>query len=634
MNIDLAHLDLDQKPRTRDLIGTWLRCFRRFGSGPRRARSIFAAGCVLLLASAVFGQQPRETMAFTISTGQPSNQLYHVVFRCAGLQRESLDFKMPVWTPGYYQIMDYAANVENFQAEDSAGQPRAWAKTSTNTWQVRCGRTTAITLRYDVRATRSFVANSYLDEQRGYLVPASLCLYPAGQIEHPVTLTILPHPHWSTIATGLDPVSPDQPHTYAAPDFDVLYDSPILMGNLETLPSFEIQGIPHHFVGFKLAAFDRERFMKRLKTVLEAGIAVIGDIPYRHFTFLAIGPGQGGIEHLNSTAFSFTGAGMDTPAGEARELRFLAHEYFHHYNIKRIRPFVLGPFDYDKAAPTPMLWVSEGFTVYYEYLMLRRAGLTAERELLDRLTKDIVAYENNPGHLFQSATESSYTSWTQGPFGGGGRDGIRKTINCYNKGPILGLLLDFKIRHETKNQRSLDTVMRTLYREYYQEKKRGWTDAEFRATCESVAGVPLAENFDYAATTREIDYTKYLGYAGLELEPPGELPDSWLGAIAEDVDRKLIISALESGSPAQRAGLAACDEIKSLDGAPVDAKTLAQVLAVRKPGDTITLRVSSGADDRELSVTLDHKLNRSFRMSRIANLDALQSAILASWEKN
>ena len=271
--------------------------------------------------------------------------------------------------------------------------------------------------------------------------------------------------------------------------------------------------------------------------------------------------------------------------------------------------------------------------VYYEYLMVARAGLMNRDELLDAWHKDIAAYENSTGHLFQSATQSSHDSWTQGPFGGRGRGGVSKSISYHNKGSALGLLLDLKIRHETSNQKSLDTVMQALYRRFYKQLGRGWTDEEFRTVCEATAGAPLGEIFDYAATTGEIDYDKYLGYAGLQLEKPVELPDAWLGAIAEDVDGRLIVAAVEPDSPAARAHLAAGDEIKAADGARVDAKALASAVAAKKPGDHMTLATARAGTDRQVGVTLEHTLQRSFKIVPVANPDAGQSAILADLMK-
>jgi predicted metalloprotease with PDZ domain len=600
----------------------------------RISRPIVLWFAMLSANSVAFGQQQVGAMAFTLSMKQPGLHTYHIVFRCEGLPPGMHDFKMPAWTPGYYGILDFAKNVRKFTAEDGAGKALKWEKTSDNTWRVVSSQAPVITVSYDVLADRQFVANSYLDEKHGYVTPASVFLYIAGQIQHPVTVEIVPPPTWKDVATGLDPVAPDKPHTYSAADFDILYDSPVLIGNLETLPQFEIKGIRHSFTGYEMGAFDREVFTKDLKAVVEQGVAVIGDVPYDHYDFLAIGPGRGGIEHLNSTAFGFRATpNMRTQAGRNSTLSFLAHEYFHHFNVKRIRPIALGPFDYDQANLTNMLWVSEGFTVYYEMLMVARAGLMTQGELLESFRKNIVAYDGNTGHLFQSATQSSYATWKQGPFGGRRGGGIFKTVSYYDKGAVLALLLDFKIRHATKNEKSLDNVMQTLYKDYYQTKQRGWTDDEFRATCETVAGVPLDEIFDYASTTKDIDYAKYLAYAGLELEPADELPQTDFRSVVEDIDGKLIITALELDSAAKRSGIDAQDEIKAMDGKKVDAKTFNQAIVAKKPGDRVKLTITRGNADRDVEVILDHKLKRGFHMKPMAHLDPLQAEILQDWLK-
>jgi predicted metalloprotease with PDZ domain len=593
-------------------------------------RAIIFSVVFLVAASFAFGQEREESMSFTVSMDRPDTHYYHVEFRCEGLKGETLDFKMPAWTPGYYGLMNYAKSVENFKAADGAENPLKWEKTTANTWRVAYDNAPRVTVSYDVNAPVNFAANNYLAEDHGFISPASLFMYVAGRIQHPVTVAIKPYKEWSKVATGLDPVQ-GQTNVFTAPDFDVLYDCPMLLGNLEIL-NFEVRGVPHFFAGFKLGDFDREKFTADLKAMIESAADVIGEIPYKHYTFLATGPGQGGIEHANSVAIPFSGREVKSDRSNKRWLDFVSHEFFHLYNIKRIRPIALGPFDYDTENLTNMLWMSEGFTVYYEYIICRRAGFISQEELLDHFRSDIVGYENNSGHLFQSATQSSYLTWSQGPFGGRG-EGIVKTISYYSKGPVLGLLLDFKIRHETKNQKSLDDVMRTLYRKFYKEKKRGFTDGEFREVCQSTAGCDLSEVFDYASTVKDIDYPKYLGYAGLEIEMPRELPEANFGVTVRDKDGKPVISRVDWDSNAFRADLAAKDEIKSLDGERVDAKTWNENMASKKPGDKVHLVVSRDGNDRELDVTVGRKMERSFRIKPLENPDPLQAEILKDWSR-
>jgi len=598
----------------------------------RRLRASRPALPTLLLAlcAAVASAQPAP-FAFTLSTPDPATHLFHVRLQCLVPPAETTEFRMPAWTPGYYGLFDFAANVRNVAAADEHGRQLPVEKSGANAWTVRTAKAARVELTYDVLATNPFVANAFLDETRGYITPGALFVYVPGQLRRPVSVTIELYPKWTAIATGLDPVPGAPGHTYAASDFDVLYDSPILVGNLESLPAFEIQGVPHRFVGHALGQFDRHQFVDDLRAVVEAGIGIIGDIPYKHYTFIGIGPGRGGIEHANSTAVSFSGPGADR-AARLRTLAFLAHEYFHHYNVKRIRPIALGPFDYDRPNVTNMLWVSEGFTSYYQHLMLARSGRMTREELLEALGRTVAAYENNPGRLFQSATESSRETWTQGPFGRRGT-GIPRTISYYEKGAVLGLLLDLQIRGATKNERSLDTVMQALYAKYYKELGRGWTDEEFRRACEDVAGASLPEIFEYASTTRPIDYARFLAYAGLQLDPPRPLPGAALGALVEDVTGMLTIAAVEEESAAAKAGLAARDVIVSLDGAAVDAAGLEAALAARKPGERARLVARRGGTDRTLDVTLDARLGRTWRISPVPKPTTLQATILASWSR-
>jgi predicted metalloprotease with PDZ domain len=585
---------------------------------------------ILLSAAAAFGQSTEGTMAITLSMERPATHYYHVVFHTEGLKGDSLDFKLPAWTPGYYRIMDYSKNLVNFRASDGAGRALAWSKTVKNTWHVDSHNAASVTVSYDVYAFNNFVAESFLDDTRGYITPAGVFLHVAGRIQHPVTLTIHPHSGWSTVASGLDPVE-GSPNTFSAPDFDLLYDCPILMGNQE-IRSFEVQGVPHSLVIENVANVDQAKIVADLKRMVEAAVRIIGEIPYRHYTFLAMGAGGGGIEHLTSTAMMFNGSSLSDPAGYSRWLSFVAHEYFHTYNVKRIRPIALGPFDYDKENYTDMLWVSEGFTVYYEDLILVRAGLMTREQYFERVQKNIQHYENSPGHLVQSAAEASFDTWIKGM--NRGEYFSNTTISYYDKGAALGLLLDLKIRNETGNRKSLDDVMRALYQKYYKERKRGFTDQEFREECDSAAGTPLSEVFEYATTVKDIDYQKYFGYAGLDIDvAPIAQPGAFLGADTQFQDGSLVISSVEWDSPAQRGGLMAQDQILALDGTRVNAKSMDETLKFKQAGEKIRVLVSRRGAVREIEVALGQKLERSFKVKPLSSRTAKQAAILGDWLK-
>jgi predicted metalloprotease with PDZ domain len=278
-----------------------------------------------------------------------------------------------------------------------------------------------------------------------------------------------------------------------------------------------------------------------------------------------------------------------------------------------------------------MLWVSEGISVYYQDLILNRAALFKYEETLEKFRSLIERYENSPGRLFQSATQASFDTWIL--FFTRGENTANTTISYYDKGAVLGLLLDLKIRHESKNKKSLDDVMRTLYQEFYKKKKRGFTDQEFREVCESTAGCALQEIFDvYASTTKDIDYEKYFLYAGFLAEVEvKEAPGAWFGAATQDQGGNPVISSVEWNSPASLAGLSAQDEIVALDGIRVTSRTLADLLITRKPGDKVRIHLWRRNTIREVEVVLGKKTERSLRIKYPSVSSPLSSEICKAW---
>lgn len=507
---------------------------------------LFALLLVVISASYTVGlaQAIEPTLQYTVSFPQPGTHTYQVELHTSGWNQDTLNFKLPNWMPGYYQLLNYSKNVNAFSVKEKSGKSIPFDKINDNTWRVTGARQKSLTINYSVTTSRQFVANSYVDSAHAYLIPGNTFLYVDDFLHLPVSVKISLPTDWKDIATGLERVA-GKSNEFTAPDFDILYDSPLLIGELEELPAFTVKGINHRFIGYKMGEFDKVKFMEQLKKIVEASVAIIGDIPYKEYTFIAIGPGRGGIEHLNNTTVSFDGNTLNNPDALNRMLNFLAHEYFHHYNVKRIRPFELGPFDYDLGSRTNLLWVSEGLTVYYEYLVVKRAGLVDEKTFLANFIEEIQTLENNPGRLHQSLIQASYNTWKDGPFGTQGEE-AGKTISYYNKGPVVALVLDFAIRQATQNDKSLDDVMRLLYWKYYKEKERGFTDAEFQAACEAVAATSLAPVFEYVYTTKELDYATYLKYAGLEIAA-----SSSISTDNPKSEKKITISRLENPTALQ-----------------------------------------------------------------------------------
>ena len=573
----------------------------------------------------------QPTFTFKVAA-DPIAQTFQVDLHVGNLKQDSLILKMPAWTPGYYQLLNFADNVSAITYETGNIEQAAPRRITRNGWVFPVKGQSVIDIKYTVKATRNFVATPYVDTGRAYVSPPGVFLYPDGKKELPATVILNLPGNW-TVATGLRQTA-GAGHQFYAANFDVLFDSPILMGPLESLPAFFVQGIPHRFIGYRPDVKDPKGFMDALQLIVKEAVAIIKDIPYSDYTFIAIGPGQGGIEHLNSTSFGFSGQSLNTPEGKKRMYTFLAHEYFHHYNAKRIRPVELGPFDYDKENRTTLLWLSEGVTVYYDQLLVRRAGLMTTSELLEGYRNRLLGYENKPGRLYQSATQASYATWSDGPFGRSD-DEVNKTVSVYDKGAILGLLLDFDIRHKTRNKKSLDDVMKKLYDEYYVQKKRGFTPEEFQQAAEQVAGTSLRGIFDYAETVAPIDYKKYFNYAGLDIDTvPRQLPGAWLGIQSRRQGDSTVIVQVEYDSPAWKAGLRRQMLIKTINGLPAAQLNLTPVLKEKSPGEKMTILISDKGVEAEKEIVTIAKIEPDFKISGIANPDQLQQEIFEGWIKS
>jgi predicted metalloprotease with PDZ domain len=543
--------------------------------------------------------------------------------RCDGLTGEFHDFDLPAWAPGYYRILDFEKNVRDFRADDGAGHVLPYERVSRNAWRIVTGAGHTVALSYDVLGTVSFPVQNFLNETRALLSPPGLFVYEPGQLSRPVTIEIQPPPGWKTIATGLDH-APDRPNTYTAADFDVLFDSPILMGNQEML-QFDVKGVLHDVaVENVAAAVDRQKMLADLKRMVETATRLMGEIPYTHYTFLMIGSGNGGVEHLNSASILFNGNSLGTPEGYLRWLSYVAHEYFHNFNVKRIRPLALGPFDYETENQTNMLWVSEGLSVYYQDLLLVRAGLMTRDQYLDKMAGAIARFENASGHRYQSATESSWNTWGTSGVGGDRNTGI----SYYDNGGMLGAMLDLAIRSHSGNRKSLDDAMRALYQTYYKSKKRGFTDAEFREECERAAGGPLDEVFSYASTTKEVDYAKYFAMAGLEAKVTAaeDAPGAYLGASVQTMEGKLAVTSVSPGSPAAAAGMRAGDEITMIDGAHATVKALSDALTAKHPGDTLKLEGT-----RTVEAVLGKNTKKTWSIRPTPGANGPQTEIFNNW---
>ena len=429
-----------------------------------------------------------------------------------GSNSRELTLNMPRWAPGYYQILDFAKHLCDFSVTDSKGMSVAWRKDGMNRWRISVPDDQRLTVRYRVYANDRNVASSRVEAGIAFVAPTGVFMHVDGDIGHTVTVSFRMPSHWQHIATGLKPSATDR-YTFTAPDFDTLYDSPFLLGNYYST-RFAHEGHDYVFAVESPDGIEELGLQGDFCRIVSAATRLMGHVPYDNYCLIHMGRGGGGLEHLNSQACYTDGTyRFGSRRDQVKFLAFVAHEYFHLYNVKCIRPAELWPLDYDREAVTPMLWVSEGLTCYYEFRLLHSAGITTTDEALQLLSTYFSLYAPYEGQRHMSLRQSSYDIWLNFMNGDGNERDVR--VNYYFKGPVIGLLLDVAIRQTTRQQHSLDDVMRLLYNRYYRERNRGFTEEEFWQTVSEIAGQPLPEMRRLVDTACDIDYNRLLEPAGL-----------------------------------------------------------------------------------------------------------------------
>jgi len=581
-----------------------------------------------MMAATTAGAQTPAPIAYTIRFPAPATHYMEVeaVYPTGG--RAEIDLFMAVWTPGSYLVREYARHVEQVVARGVAGQALDVRKTTKNRWRVATDGAASVTVGYRVYGREMTVRNNWIESGFAMLngAPTFLTLVDDGHRPHRVRLE-LPE-GWTTTATALTRVE-GEPHSYVAEDFDTLVDSPILAGT-PVITEFTFDGRPHYVVHEgDPSLWDTARANEDVRKIVEVTREMFGEVPYPHYYFLnMVTEAGGGLEHKNSTllmANRFTTRARRSYLGW---LTLVSHEYFHVWNVKRLRPVALGPFDYEHENYTESLWVAEGVTSYFGDLLVRRAGLSTRGEYLEGLSTEIANLQNAPGRAVQTTAASSFDTWIK--LYRPDENSPNTAISYYTSGQVISFLLDAKIRAATNGARTLDDGMRLAYARYSGE--RGYTPEEFHATMSEVAGVDLAPWFGRVLTTTEaFDYSEALAWYGLRFRPAEPTTRAWTGLVTRNDAGRLLVSQVRRGTPGVAAGLNVDDEILAIDEYRVRADRFADRLAQYKPGDTVSLLVARREQIRRLDITLGEEPANTWRLEPDPAATEEQRKRLAAW---
>ena len=414
---------------------------------------------------------------------------------------DETELMMAVWTPGSYLVREYARHIDSFSVTDVDGNELEWNKTKKNRWLVNSDGIESFRVSYRLYCNDLSVRTNFVDGEFALINGAATFLTVPKYLDKPHEVALSLPKHWSRSATSL--VAAAGKHSYMATDFDELVDSPIVAGNIEVFP-FEVAGVPHQLVNVGDAnAWDGSAVADDLKKMVEAQHELWGVVPYPRYLFINLICGRGGgLEHDNSTVIMSNTWTYRVKERYKRWLSLASHEFFHTWNVRRLRPKALMNYDYENEVYIPSLWVAEGITSYYQSLILVRSGLLSKKDYLKRLNSDIDSVQNRPGRLKQSLRESSFDTWIK--FYRPSLNSRDTQVSYYNKGAVVGFLLDAEIRSLTKGKKSLDDVMKTMFEKF---QSTGYLENDFRDVVAETAGEDLSEFFDrFVDSTEELEF--------------------------------------------------------------------------------------------------------------------------------
>ena len=585
---------------------------------------------------------PRTT--FTVSMPRPSTHLFEIEMSIApfGKGVSSFDLVLPVWTPGSYFVRDYARNVEDLEVSGADG-PATLEKVEKSRWRVRPAKPSPgpYSVRYRVYANELTVRTSHLDESHGYGNGPSLFFHVEGRKEEPQGLRFVLPSGW-LVSIAL----PERDGVFLAKDYDELVDAPFECGTHRTF-DFEVRGVPHTLALWGRGNEDPERLVADLSRIVEAGAKVFGGLPYERYLFLVhVAAGaRGGLEHRASQSIGVEPTKFRPAKSYRNVLALFSHELFHAWNVKRIRPRPLGPFDYTREVYTRDLWAMEGITSYYEWLLLVRAGLVEPKHALEEWAREIREHRETPGAAVQSAEAASFDAWIR--YYRPDENSPNVSEGYYRRGALIGLALDLSLRQATGGNVSLDDVLCHLHDEYG-GSPAGYPEGTYESHVGSVSGVDVSEFFRrYVRGVETPPFEELFAHAGLSMRekaekdeddanggekdagPPRKLAD--FGWKTKKEDGRLVVAEVYRGRAAYESGVGAGEELVAVDGRKADEDLLKRLERDVPPGTVVRLQLFRRGLLREVAVPLGERRAFTYEVVPDPQASAPRRGLFESW---
>lgn len=552
---------------------------------------------------------------YTLKMTNPNSHYFEVEMTIDNIPRNEIEVKMPVWAPGSYLVRDFSKNVNQVKAFDEKGKELEVVKTRKNSWKINNGSSKKIQVKYEVYAFELTVRTSFLDNTHGFVSGSGIFMYSEDFKDKSGKLIIEPHHSFSTVSTALTKVSEeivkdDRKQIFTYVNYDQLADCPIEIGNQKVF-EFDAAGCKHIVAMYGEGNYDIEKLKIDMAKIVEASVRIYKDMPNKEYLFIIhnVTDGQGGLEHVNSTTLSVNRETY-SPENYNRFLTLVAHEYFHLWNVKRLRAKELGPFDYDNEVYTPLLYVMEGFTAYYEDLIVHLGGYTNEEAYLSVVQAAVNYVAGNVGSKIQSLADASFDAWIKAykPNENSGNT----TITYYTGGGMIASVMDAMIIAKFNGEKSLDDFMRGLYQKYYKENDRGFTNEEFEKEFSAFMKEDMDSFFkNHVRGTILPDVKTIFGAIGIKVEDVSK-PELSAGI---SVASNGMIRTVRSNSAAEKAGLSPYDVIVMIDGEKVTSTQIGEKLNSVKVGKSAKISFIRDGIEKEAIFYGENYTRQAFKFS-------------------
>lgn len=590
----------------------------------KKLNSLIFAQLLLIVLAVLSASAQRSDLRieYTVTLKDPAAHQFHVTTDIRNIDQPQLDLSLPTWTPGWYTVENYGKNLLRFTVTDDKGNRLPLRMSRKQTWNIDTRGIKRIKVDYDYRATILALNQAKIAKDFAFFTGIELFLEPVGHRNTASTVRFAIPAGWKLI-TALRETS--DPMVFTAADYDTLVDSPVEMGNFD-VTRFEVEGKPHYFVATPAGTFSKEKsdkFVEMLAKVARAQSAMFGGLPYEKYVyFYFFAPPEsnasGALEHSNSFVAFAPPGDVATPE---QIIGTASHEFYHLWNVKRIRPAEMWPYDYSRENESPLLWVSEGFTNYYGIVGVYRAGLMTPETFLQRAAGAANGVESNDARHYISPANASVSTWV------GYDTPVAFGISYYTQGQNLAALLDLSIRNDTDGRANLDDVMRTLHDEFY-KKGKGFTTADLVGLINRVSKKDYGDFFRrYIFGTEMPDYDRIFGFAGYRLAKT-ERQAPVFGFSIRNRSGGLMINAVEPGSPAAMAGLEQGDIILKING-----EALQSVRFDELAGKTFKVTINRDGTEMEMPMTAGVRNYTAFSLTDVPKPDERQLRIREGWLK-